>query len=248
VPRLSREIVVKIAATDAEWRAAFELVARNYKAAGYEGSLSCKVRFTPYHALPDSVTFVAKQGETVLMTMSLVPDNRLLGLPLEVLYGEEVRHLRRQRRRLAEVISLAAEESLEMREFRQVFVSLIRLMKQYHLTHGGDTWVITVNPRHTTYYTKALGYQPLGPQREYPAVEGHPALAYLVDQALMKTHAPKMFHELFDHWLPGDALFAPRMPIYLIRHLSEDASDAARAAMPPSLFDYDEFFTSSRSW
>ncbi len=250
VPRLSRELVVKIAATKDEWEGAFELVARNYKAAGYEGSLQCKVRFTPYHALPGSVTFIAKHGERVLMTMSLVPDNRLLGLPLDVLYEKEVRVLRRQRRRLAEVISLAADDALEMREFRQVFVALIRLMKQYHVTHGGDTWVITVNPRHSTYYTKALGYIQLGPCREYPAVQGHPAIAYWTDPGLIQAHSPKMHAEIFgkDQWAPGGALIAPRMPINLIRFLSEDTTDAAREAMPPSLFDYDQYFMNPWRW
>jgi hypothetical protein len=40
VSRLNRNIVVKIASCEWEWRKAFELVARNYKAAGYEGSMS----------------------------------------------------------------------------------------------------------------------------------------------------------------------------------------------------------------
>jgi hypothetical protein len=40
-----------------------------------------------------------------MMTMSLVPDNTLLGLPLEAIFREEVRGLRRQRRRVGEVIS-----------------------------------------------------------------------------------------------------------------------------------------------
>jgi hypothetical protein len=121
-------------------------------------------------------------------------------------------------------------------------------MKQYHVTHGGDTWVITVNPRHSTYYTKALGYQKLGDQREYNQVQGHPAIAYMLDRELMQSHAPEMYEEIFGSWLPGDALVAERIPIRLVRHLSEDSSEAAKASMPDSLFDYDRYFTSPRCW
>jgi hypothetical protein len=216
------------------------------------------VRFTPYHALPDSVTFIAKElgsqtietneVERVLMTMSLVPDNRMLGLPLDVLYENEMRVLRRQRRRMAEVISLAASDDLSLREFRQAFIAIIRLMKQYHVTHGGDTWVITVNPRHSTYYTKALGYRQIGDQREYSSVQGHPAIAYMLDRELMQAHAPQMYEEIFGAWLPGAALVSERIPIHLIRYLSEDSSETAKRNIPSSLFDYDAYFTSPRSW
>lgn len=248
VSQVDRGICVQIAAVESEWREAFELVARNYKAAGYEGSASCKVRFTPYHALPDSRTFVAKHENSVLMTMTLVADNRLLGLPLESIYRDEVRALRRQRRRMAEVISLAADERLRQREFPHVFRALIRLMKQYHVTHGGDTWLITVNPRHATFYTKGLGFEQLGPQRQYAAVQGHPALAYFLDCELMKKNAPKMYETIFGEWLPGDALVAPRMPIRLIRYLCEEASEETRQSAPRALFDYQNLFATPRRW
>src|SRR4051812_5600719 len=58
VPRIARDIRVKIASERAEWKDAFQLVALNYQAVGYEAPLSSKVRFTPYHALPDTVTFI----------------------------------------------------------------------------------------------------------------------------------------------------------------------------------------------
>ena len=41
-----------------------------------------------------------------------------------------------------------------------MFNALIRLMKQHHVRHGGDTWVITVNPKHRNFYTKVLGFVP----------------------------------------------------------------------------------------
>jgi hypothetical protein len=247
VAGLSRDIRVKIASERAEWKDAFQLVASNYQACGYEVADAGAVRFTPYHALPDTVTFVAKHEGNVLMTMSLVPDNTRLGLPLEAIFGEEVRALRRQRRRMGEVISLAAAKELGMREFHRVFVALIRLMKQYHVSHGGDTWVITVNPKHRDFYTKALGYVPVGPSRPYGAVQGAPAEAYLVDMPLLKAGAPKMYQQLFAEWLPGDALVAPRMLPHMVRYLGGQSSKDSQQKIR-EVFDLDHFFSSPRRW
>jgi hypothetical protein len=191
-------------------------VAATYRARGYEAPSARRLRFTPFHALPDTATFVAKHGGRLLMTMSLVPDNTLLGLPLEAVYADEVRSLRRARRRLGEVISLAADQALGLREFRRVFVALIRLLKQYHAAQGGDTWVITVNPRHRSVYSRALGYTPLGPCRAYAAVQDAPAEAYWTDKALMAQNGPRMCQGVFGTALPPAALLTRKMPRDLV--------------------------------
>jgi hypothetical protein len=245
VPRVGRDVAVKIASTREEWEGAFALVAENYQAKGYEGA--CQVRFTPYHALPDTVTFVAKKQRKILMTMTLVPDNTVLGLPMETIYTEEVSKLRRQRRRIAEVISLSADRTLKQREFLHVFLSIIRLMKQFHVASGGDTWVITVNPKHANFYTKYLGYEPLGPRRIYDQVGGHPAEAFVLDEQIMKSNAPKKHREMLQEWLPGEALITSRMPRQLLRYLSRKTGESSQRVIYES-FDFDDFFDSPRRW
>jgi hypothetical protein len=181
------------------------------------------------------------------MTMTLVPDNTLLGLPLESLYREEIGRLRRERRRMAEVISLAADKDLESREFRPLFLAMSRLLFQYHLTHGGDTLVITVNPRHSKYYTKLMGYQPLGPRRCYPEVQGHPAEAYMLDVELAKLHAPKTYAAIFAEWVPGSALVSRPIQPHLVRFLSCEASENAKEKIRET-FDLDTYLRSPRRW
>ncbi len=247
VPGVARDIRIKIASERDEWREAFQLVSSNYQARGYEEPFASKVRFTPYHALPDLVTLVAKLEGRVLATFSLVPDNTLLGLPLEGIYSEEIRGLRRERRRLVEVTSFAADKDLRLREFRPVFICLIRFLVQYHLSQGGDTWVLTVNPRHRDFYIKALGSAPLGPPRTYSSVQNHPAEGYWFDMDLMRRSAPDMADELLSDPLPGEALVAPKMLSHLIRYLGDrstrDARDVIRDVIPT-----DEFFGSPRRW
>lgn len=223
VPGIRRKVEVKVASTATEWEGAFRLVRKNYQESGYEPPSTKLLRFTPFHALPDTTVFVAKAEDQIVATLTLVPDSRPLGLPLEGLYEDEVNVLRSQGRHIAEVTSLAAD-NLTQREFIYVFSALSRLMAQYHLYHGGDTWVITVNPRHRVYYCKTYGYMPLGPRRSYHAVRGHPAEAFWVDEHLMKAAAPKMHEAIYERPLPREFLQPVRMPVELIRAMAAESS------------------------
>src|SRR4051812_20284227 len=209
VPGIAREIQVKIASNREELEGAFRLLAANYRARGYEKSSTKRFRFTPHHVLPDTVTLVAKHEGRVVATLSVVPDTLLCGLPMECIYGAEVDALRREGRRLAEATSLA-DQGLGVREFVRVFKTLIMVGMQYHIHRGGDSWVISVNPRHRAFYLKVLGFVPLGPRRAYPTVEGHPAEAFLSGVDLLKARAPEMYKEVFGEPLPEAVLRTPR--------------------------------------
>jgi hypothetical protein len=225
VAGLGRHIRVKIASERGEFDQAFRLLAARYKARGYDAPSSRAYRFTPHHALPGTVTFVAKHGERVVATFSLVPDNPSLGLPMECIYGQEVEELRRKGRRLAEVTSLA-EEGHSPREFLRVFSAMIRVMFQYHVRHGGDTWVITVNPRHRGYYRKTLGFIPLGPRRSYSAVRDHPAEAFMLDVDLLRESVPAKYREIFGEPLPRSVLTATARPADHARHFGAQSTQA----------------------
>lgn len=246
VPGVARDIEVKVASTAEEWEAAFRLVQKNYVESGYEPPSAKSVRFTPYHALPDTAVFVAKSAGAVVATFSLVADGKPLGLPLDSLYEEEVEGLRRRGRKLAEVTSLAAT-GLSQREFVQVFTTLIRVMKQYHVRQGGDTWVITVNPKHRAFYCKMLGYTSLGPCRAYAAVAGNPAEAYWVDGPLMQAAGSKMYDQVFHESLPDGVLDATPMPAELIRSLAARSSQVD-VLDAEQILGYVKSHTTTRAW
>jgi N-acyl amino acid synthase FeeM len=209
VPGITRKIRVKIASSRGELEDAFRLLATNYRACGYERPSTGCFRFTRFHVLPTTVILVAKHEDRVVATLSVVPDTKLCGLPMEPVYRAEIAALRQQGRRLAEATSLA-DQDLGVHEFVRVFKTLIRVGVQYHVRQGGDSWVIAVNPRHPGFYQKVLGFVPLGPRRAYPSVEGHPAEAYLSGVDLLKSHAPEMNREVFGAPLPDSVLHAPR--------------------------------------
>jgi hypothetical protein len=207
VPGLTREIRVKIATEKNELEQAFELLVQNYRVRGYEPQGDRPYRFTRYHALPGTVTLVALDEARVRATLSLVPDSSILGLPAESIYGPEVARLRADGFRPAEGISLA-DAGLTIREFIQVFKALIKLAIQYHARRGGDSWIITVNPRHSAFYQKVVGFIPLGPKRCYPAVQNHPAEAYLLTAESMQAGSPEMYQQVFGEGLPEPVLTA----------------------------------------
>jgi hypothetical protein len=245
VPGIARDVRVEIASSRDDWEQAFQLVADNYQSRGYDTD-GHDYRFTSYHALPETVVLVAKERGRVLATLSLVMDNTLLGLPMETIYGVEVRELRRAGRRLCEVGSLA-DTSLSTREFVPVFVALIRLAWQHHVRHGGDTGVITVNPRHRYFYTKVLGFAPLGNRRACPAVRNHPAEAFLLDVPLLRRNAPEMHRQIFGDPLPPEALRAPRMAAELARYFGGRSSQTNIRLVEEVLRHVDEY-GSPRFW
>jgi hypothetical protein len=197
-----------MASDRSELESAFRLLASSYQARGYEMPSTKLFRYTPYHVLPDTITLVAKDQGRVVATLSLVPDTSLLGLPMECIYGPEIADLRQNGRRMAEATSLA-DRDLSAREFILVFKTFIKLVMQYHVRQGGDSWVITVNPRHRGFYLKVLGFQPLGPCRSYPLVQDHPAEAFLLDADLLRSGAPEMYQFVFGESLPDQVLEAP---------------------------------------
>jgi hypothetical protein len=230
VPGPARRVEVKVAATRDELEQAFRLLAHKYQARGYEVPGPKPFRFTPYHVLPGTTTFVARHDAAVVATLSLVPDTPILGLPLEGVYGPEVARLRREGRRVGELTCLAGQD-LSPVEFLRVFTALLRLALQHHVRHGGDSWVITIHPRHATYYRKVLGFVPLGPRRSYPAVQGHPAEAYFLDAALLRANAPAMHREILGTAVPEAVLTAPGRPGDHARHFADHSTQTDRRTL-----------------
>jgi hypothetical protein len=220
---LARNVEVKIACQRQEWEEAFQLVGTNYQARGYEPLSSIGLRFTRYHALPDTVVFIAKDDAHVVATLTLVLDNTLLGLPMESTYDMEIRELRRQGGRLVEVTSLA-DRALSLRDAYPVLLQLMRFMTQYCVSRGATNLVIAVNPRHRTFYRQAMGFVPLGSLRPYPAVDNAPAEALCLNVPVLQASAPRMYELIFDECLPLQALIAPQIPRDLVKEFASRSS------------------------
>jgi hypothetical protein len=100
--------------------------------------------------------------------------------------------------------------------------------------------VITVNPKHRQFYTKVLGYVPLGPCRAYDRVQGAPAEAFLLDLDHMQANAPGAFREMFGEPLPRSVLTAPKIPPVLVRSFAQMSSQTRGAEIEAILRELDE--------
>ena len=246
VKGVAGNVTVKFASERQEWEEAFKIVATAYKSRGYEVASSKLLRFTPFHALPDTHTLVAKRDGHVVATLGIVLDNQMLGLPMESIYNEEIANLRQEGRRIVETTCLA-DTGLGIREFMTIFVALIRLHFQYHTSQGGDTFAITVNPRHKSFYQKILGFVPLGPLRSYGCVQDAPAEALWLDNAGLKLRAPRMYEEIYGEDLPSQALVPTRLPRELIRTF-DGLSTTNNPETIESVFSFVDHYGSPRRW
>jgi hypothetical protein len=169
----------KIAQSREEWRGAFRLVYQRYLAAGLSQPNGYRMRVTPYQLLPTTEIFVAMAGGEVAATVSLVRDGKL-GLPMEAIYGEQVRYLRRRGLRLGEV-SCLADRRLGDKNFLPLVLRLMSLAAQCAERRGVDQLLIAVHPRHGKFFRRFAAFRPIGGLKTYEAVCGRPAVALALD-------------------------------------------------------------------
>lgn len=161
---------------------AYALAHRVYKGCGYapndEGML-----VSPSDASPQTLTLLVQTDSgRDAATITLVFDSSQR-LPCDEIYGTELDALRAQGRRLVEVTRLAIDE-----EHQRSKALLVRLFNFSYVfakrVRGFDDFVIEVNPRHVNYYRRLLAFEPAGPERACPRVQGAPAVLLRLDLSI----------------------------------------------------------------
>ena len=130
--------------------------------------------------MPSAAIFVARTGNHVVATISLLADSELQ-LPCDELYPAEMRALRSAGLRVAEVSALAVTEA-----HRGVALDAVRALVRVVGVYGRDLagvdhLCIAVNPRHTSFYESRLRFRRFGDLKAYAAVNGAPAMGLLLD-------------------------------------------------------------------
>ena len=153
---------------------AFRLTMNSY----YRAGLSCEnpsgLRLTPYHLLPTSDVIVAETGGIIHSTLSLFADGEL-GLPMESIYGGEIRDLRRSGLRLAELGGLADRRNSTSR-FIHTFADISKLMVQVAMARNVDALVAAVHPKHARLYKRLVGFKQIGELTLCPYANRNPAV------------------------------------------------------------------------
>lgn len=188
------KLVLKLAETREELEACFRLLHDAYVDVGFMTPDPSGLRVTMYHALPTTTTLLAKYGDRVVGTISLIRESAL-GFPLQRIF--DISRIRRAGGNIAEVSALAVDRKFQSRGGIILF-PLMKFMYEY-ATKCFDTrhLVIAVNPRHIGLYESLLFFRRLraNPVEHYDFVNGAPAVGAHLDlsrvDALFKKHYGK---------------------------------------------------------
>lgn len=171
-------------ANDLETRSqAYKLLYKTYVEKEFAKPHASKMWYSIFDAHPDTITIVAKEGKFVRGAITIVIDSPL-GLPAEGVFKKEINHLRQQKHSLAEIISLGIDNKT-----RGGSVILEKLFNFSYLYARGlfntTKFIITINPRHSLFYTKKLLFKKKGELKEYKKVSGNPAAFLQLDLNLI---------------------------------------------------------------
>ena len=177
---LHEAVDVRPASSRDELEKAYRLVYQSYLRRGYLAPDPDKIRVTAFNALPGTATFTSVVKDSVVATVSLVPDTPAQ-LPMDAIYHDKLQALRDSGRRLCEVTMLA-DRRVDIRRTLPMLLRLMKLVFDYTvLVLKATDLCITINPRHDDFYRRYLLFTPLGELRRYPSVRNNPALARRLD-------------------------------------------------------------------
>jgi len=159
---------IRVARHTGAHRDAGALVERQYAGRGY--TVPGGVKQNPYLA-----TFLAYDEGLIVGTVSVGLDSEH-GLSADALYAKEIDVLRSMGHRMCEFTRLAVDRTAAS---RPVLAGLFHTAYLYASVIRGYTHaVIEVNPRHVSYYGRALGFTPIGPKRLNTRVNPPAVLLY----------------------------------------------------------------------
>ena len=159
------------------------LITRVYMREGYIRNIDAESGITKYLRNKSTKVFLAKKEGVIIGTISLVADGEL-GLPMDLIYQDELKPYRSPKHRLAEVCQFAIDTQLLVGEGMgaslEVSRNLLALVVSEARKSECTCVSFTVNPKHKKFY-ELLGALQIGGEKMYPSVENAPALAYILD-------------------------------------------------------------------
>jgi hypothetical protein len=165
VPHLKNsDIVIRLANSNEEIRAANELIVGNYLNIGLWADEQEFLQSKFHHSAARNV-FVAVDHGKIVGTVSIVKDSEN-GLPADSFQPAAMKHLRAQGDRMAEVTALAIDKSAS--QDRALILFLYKFLYQYSFYYAGiDRFVASTTPRHAQFYETIFGFQHLSDPASY---------------------------------------------------------------------------------
>lgn len=148
----------KIASNKEEMKKAYELVYRNYVEKKFCNLNYHKMRIFLFDSLLATRTFIAKEGDEVLATATLVFDSPI-GLPSDGIYKDRLEELRHQGKTICEISKLSTKRDMGVKAlrilpylFRSCWLYAKEINKHSH-------FCILVEPQNENYYLKNFFFE-----------------------------------------------------------------------------------------
>lgn len=169
------EFTIKVANTLSEREAVFRQSYQIYRNKGFIGENSQELLVRNYDANPNTLILIVQdKNKNVIGSATLVFDG-YSALPAEKIYSEELKILRGQNEKIAEISRLVIEPNY--RNSKEILVMLFNYLYIYsYYVKNYTCLAIEVNPRHSAYYEKLLHFRKIGTLKECPAVKNAPAI------------------------------------------------------------------------
>lgn len=195
-----RNFHVRIADTQGRQNQVSELIHRMYSWRGYQLG-AAEPRRTP-----GKTTLQACCGQETLGTLTLNADSEN-GLLADDLYHREVDTLRRRGATVCELTGLAVCDRLGSKELLAALFHLLHILGRR--LHRATDAVIEVNPRHSAYYQRLLGFHQIGETKlcgrvDAPAVLLHIEADFIEEQIARHAGDRKnKGHSLYPYFFDG---------------------------------------------
>jgi hypothetical protein len=162
-----------------DYSEAFQLLYRQYCAAGLSRANPTHMRIAPHQLSPDCETIVVEQNASIIGTLSLIGDGKRK-LPLDAYFPDAIEKLRREGLRLVEVGCLASEDRASPSP-SNVYAALTRATIQLANAGGYHRMIAAVHPRHCKLYERGMGFQRISEVVRCDMVEGNLAVCVAGD-------------------------------------------------------------------
>lgn len=242
----SPRLKVRLATSQQDLEAAFQLLHSAYVGAGFMDPHPSNLRVTKYHSLPATSTIIALWDDEVVGTLSLVRRSSF-GMPLESIF--DVTPLMADGKRVFETSSLAVHPKFAGKHGMILF-PLIKFLFEYGMRFFGSNYMaIAVNPAWIEFYESVLKFKKLSAKTvdNYSFVKGAPAVGAYVNldtiadelKELYRNAPPEknLYRYLFAHEMPNlefpvrnytkisDPVLTPKIIDYFFRQRTEALSD-----------------------
>lgn len=235
---LPADLTFKRAETSSEIEQAFKLIHDSYAENGLSQKHPSSLRITKYHAMPTTSILIAKQGDEVIATLSVIVDSAL-GLPVEMLWN--IDHLRAKRIRIAEISSLAIKHG-HRKQGGKLLLPLFSYLYHYcSKVLGVDNLVAVTHPRASYFYSDILLFSPLngGVAGHHAHVRGNPAVAQWLE---IGPEAERKYEQVYGKLPDGRNLFEFFTRQNVANFIVPETSPAPALAETPSPEMIEYFF------